>query len=381
MQIINHSLEFYIMKILQVTHLFPPATGGIENYTLNLASELCAMGNGLTVFTSALPNTAKEETINEIKIRRFFSFAVPIFSSVRFSPGMFLAMLQSDADIFASHGYGSLMPFFTAIAAWIKRKPFIFTLHGYPKLTGFAGFFQTFYRLFIASIFLRIAKKVIIVSSVSIKDIEKEVDKKKIVYIPCGVKNEDFECKKNTIAKNVISYIGRLDSYKGIDLLISAFANLNRKFPELTLNIIGKDEGIKTELQKQAKELKIENRISFKEVPHSQIKEEYCKSLAIILASKYEGFPLIWLEAVASTRPMFSTPVGDYKIFYEKVYSKNADLFIFSDQKELEKKLTYFLENQNQFDTICEDARKNLSREYSWEKIATDILEIYKVVL
>ncbi|MEK6982278.1 MAG: glycosyltransferase family 4 protein [Candidatus Micrarchaeota archaeon] len=366
------------MKILQVTHLFPPATGGIENYTLNLSSELCALGNELTVFTSALPNTSKEEKINGITVRRFFSFAAPVFSSVRFSPGMFLAMLKSDADIFSSHGYGSLMPFFTAIAAWIKRKPFVFTLHGYPKLNGFSGVFQSFYRLFIASIFLRIAKKVIVVSNVSIKDIEKEVDKSKLIHIPCGVDIDKFNCPSFD-NNRTISYIGRLDEYKGIDLLISTFAKFSTKFEEeIKLNIIGKDEGIKEGLVKLTKELNIQDSVSFKEVPYKEIVKEYCNSLAIALPSKYEGFPLVWLEAVASERPIFSTRVGDYEVFYNKIYGKNAELFLFKDETELEKKLMYFLENREKFIQIVKQAKSNLTKEYSWDKIAKDVLEVYK---
>ena len=124
-------LEYFtLMKIAQVAHLFPPATGGIEHHVYHLSKELSNLKNDVTVYTTMVPGAKKEEKMDGIRVRRFRSLNFPLFSSVRFAPGMFFSLLSSDADVFASHGYGSLMPYIASIAAFLKRKPFIFTLHG-----------------------------------------------------------------------------------------------------------------------------------------------------------------------------------------------------------------------------------------------------------
>ncbi|MCK4319959.1 glycosyltransferase family 4 protein [Candidatus Micrarchaeota archaeon] len=363
------------MKIAQVVHLFYPATGGIEHHVFHIARELAKKGNDVQVFTSLLEGTKKEEEMDGINIRRYWSLNFPLFSSVRFSPFLFCELLKADVDVYASHGYGSLMPLIASLAAFIKRKPFIFTLHGYPNLKGKKRVFQWFYKYFIASIFLRIAKKVIVVSKSSIPLIEKEVDKDKIVYIANGINEKEFLCK-SFLEKNVISYIGRLDEDKGIDRLIKAFAFVKRQFPKLQLLICGKDEGIKSKLEGLANELKVE--AIFTEVPYSRIKEIYCRSKMVVLPSRYEGFSLVWLEAMASGRPMFSTPVGDAPILFDQAYGKEKWKFLFRNEVELAERLKYFLVNEKQMKKTVEKAEYIVKEEYSWENVALITKKTYE---
>ncbi|MFA6530926.1 MAG: glycosyltransferase family 4 protein [Candidatus Micrarchaeia archaeon] len=382
------------MKIAQVAHLFPPATGGIEHHTYEISKELASSGwnagrndakNEVTVFTSSVLNSKKEEMIEGFKVRRFFSINLPVFSSVRFAPMLFPALLFGDFDIYCSHGYGSFMPFFTSIAAWIRRKPFVFTLHGYPKLAGFSGFFQSIYKIFCASVFLRIASRVIVVSKASINDIAQEVDGRKIVYIPNGIEADEFG--KNDggkpfgsfETKNKITYVGRLDEYKGVDVLIRAFAKIKKEYPKLDLVIAGRDEGIKKDLE--ALSTQTGANATFVDVPRSEIGRIYAESKAIVLPSKYEGFSLVWLEAIASGRPMFSTPVGDAEHLFSQVYGGNEAKFIFGNEDELVQKLSYFLFNEKEFVPIVSKAQDICRKEYSWRKVAEQTMEVYKEVV
>jgi len=363
------------MRIAQVAHLFPPATGGIEHHVYHLSKELSNLKNEVTVYTTMVPGAKKEEKMDGIKVRRFSSLNFPLFSSVRFAPGMFFSLLSSDAEVFASHGYGSVMPLITSIAALLKRKPFVFTLHGYPKLKGKKKFFQLFYKYFFASIFLRIAKKVIVVSRASIQDIRGEVDEKKLIYIPNGIDTEIFTFQPPE-GKNAITYVGRLDEYKGVDTLVRAYAKIKKDFPDTELWVVGKDEGIKEGLQKLANSLGV--KIHFSEVPYEEMSKVYSDSAAVILPSKYEGFSLVWLEAMASGRPMFSTPVGDAPALFEQVYGKSAEDFLFKDEEELVKKLTNYLKDPQKHHKVIERAEYIVKEEYSWENVARLTLNTYK---
>lgn len=364
------------MKILHACHLYPPAMGGIEHHVYQLSKELAKSGHSVEVFTSKFGTSTNNEVSGGVFVRRFFSITAPFFSSLRFSPSMFLALLKSDADVFCSHGYGSPVPLFVSIAALLKGKPFIFTLHGYPKLKGFGKLLQLFYRFFFASIYLRIAKKVIIVSKISEKDILGEVDQSKIVYVPNGIDTSNYT--QSPLPKDrTISYVGRLDKYKGIDVLVRSFAKLRKKYSDLKLSIVGKDEDMKAELVSLTSSLSISDSISFSQVPYSEVQNVYHSSFAIVLPSLYEGFPLIWLEAVASGRPMFSTKVGDYQYFYSTVYGSSIDLFLFESEDDLVKKLSAFLDNPKKFEPILASARERLLREFSWSKVTKDTIEVY----
>jgi len=359
------------MRIVQVVHSFYPSVGGIENHTFELARQL-SKDNDIVVYTTG--KERKDEKLDDFTVRRFTTFRFPFFSSVNFSPGLLIALIRDNGEIFHSHGFGSLMPYFTSIIAAIKRTPFVFTLHGYPRQRGALAIFQKIYEIFFGPIFLWKASRVISVSTIIPPELKRYG--KKIVYIPNGVPGK-FACDSGTSDKKAITYIGRLDKDKNIPLLIRGFARLSND--ELQLRICGKDEGAKPELEKLANDLNVE--VEFTETPYERIGEIYCDSKAIVLPSRYEGFPLIWLESIACSRPIFSTRVGDYRHFFFSVFGNDAERFLFDDERELEEKLSEFLDNEKEYGAIIRNAREKLMAEYDWMNVAKKIVELYKTVL
>ena len=371
------------MKIVQVVHAFPPDIGGIESHVFYLSREMVKNGHDVTVITTKTKGAGKNETVDGVKVIRYFALPLPIFSSVRFIPFLPLRLALMDADIYHSHGYGSTQPFFTSLAAFITNRPFIFTVHGYPKLKGFGGLMKWFYTNFPARVFLRIARKIITVTDATIPDIEPEVSKEKITTIPNGVDFEKFKPSKKLPAldSNVIAYIGRFDAYKGIDTLVRAFAIVKKKIPSAELRLIGRDEGIVNSLKKLAGELCVD--IVFSEANPKEMPKIYARLSAVILPSKYEGLSLVLLEAIASGRPMLSTPVGASPKLFSEVYGSDAKKMLFEIENscELAGKILNVLGNKKEFEEICARARKGLMASYSWEASAEKTLLVYEGAL
>ncbi len=366
------------MRILQTVHSFPPSQGGPEHHVYHISKELVEIGNDVTVITSRESGTKAEEKIAGINVKRFHSFDISLFSSARFPITSFFAMLKENPDIYASHGYGSIMPLFASIAALIKRKPFVFTVHGYPEVRGRKRIFYHFYRFFIAPVFLRIAKKVIVVSRSAPSLLEKEVDKEKIIYIPNGIEGR-FDCELNFGDKSKILYVGKVNEDKGIDVLMRAFSRLKDKYPNLTLKIVGKDDGAKSKLETLARSLDIHP--IFSTVPYEKMPSIYAESKAVILPSRYEGLSLVWLEAMSSGRPMFSTPVGEAGNLFDQAYDKDKELFLFRDEDELAGKLMEFLDNQEKYKKMVERAKYTVKEEYSWKNVASQTRAVYEEIL
>lgn len=367
------------MKIVQVVHAFPPDIGGIESHVLNLSRELVKKGHDVTVVTSKTKGATANENIDGMQVIRYTSISLPLFSSVKIIPCLTPRLMLLDADVYHSHGYGSTQPFFTSLATLFKRKPFVFTLHGYPRLKGISGLFKWFYSNIPARVFLSIASAVITVTDATIPDIRREVDNKKIVSIPNGVDFSRFRPAAGPQTKT-IAYIGRFDAYKGIDTLIRSFSIIKKKHPDSKLVLIGKDEGVLASLRALASELNID--FEHIEAKPEQMPELYKQLSVVVLPSKYEGLSLVILETIASGRPMLSTPVGAAPTVFSQVYKEEAGKFLFDieDHLQLADKLSDILANTQRYEKICAAARERLMQSYSWSSAAEKTIQVYEKV-
>jgi glycosyltransferase involved in cell wall biosynthesis len=391
------------MKIVQAVHSFPPKIGGVERHAYELCRNLAQMGHTVIVHTSGggegsgagnpkSPSGKQEdagggapaskasalkrgEGGGQFLIKRHWGLRFPFFSSVVLVPFLALRLAAEDADIYVSHGYGSLMPFCTAIAAIVKRKPFVFTVHGYPRLNGLGRVAVWIYRNTLARAILGAASGVIVVSRESKKCLANEVDMGKVLYIPNGVDTKAFSCPPFSEGE-YISYVGRLDKDKQVGMLINAVSRMKRREKVL---IAGNDEGQRPGLIEHARNRRVD--AEFTEVEPEDAPSIYCYSKAIVLPSRYEGFSLVWLEAMASGRPIFSTPVGQATELFREAYGKHAEKFLFPDERGLTERLDYFIENEKEFVPIVQKAREIVEKEYSWARMSEKTLEVYEAAL
>jgi glycosyltransferase involved in cell wall biosynthesis len=102
----------------------------------------------------------------------------------------------------------------------------------------------------------------------------------------------------------VLVAAGRLDPEKGFDLLIDAFALLDRA--ELHLVILGEGP-LEADLKRRAKTSGADERIHFAGFQANPF-AWFARANAFVLSSHYEGFPNVVLEALACGTPVIATP-------------------------------------------------------------------------
>ncbi|MBD3389932.1 glycosyltransferase [Candidatus Micrarchaeota archaeon] len=358
------------MKITQAVHSFPPEIGGVERHTYELSGYLSKMGEDVVVHT-----TVESKKQEKFAVKSHWGLRFPFFSSVIWVPFLGLKLAMEDTDVYVSHGYGSLMPFCTALASIITGKPFVFTVHGYPQLSGLGRIAQWIYRNTVARVVLWRAKKIIVVSREAKYFLQGQTNKNKLVYIPNGVDTNEFQCPPFTEGE-YITYVGRLDKDKRVGMLINAMGKMGKKEKLL---VAGNDEGERPGLVELAENLGVD--AEFTRVEPEEMPRVYCYSKAIVLPSRYEGFSLVWLEAMASGRPMFSTPVGQAPELFREVYGENAEKFLFPDEEGLINRLNYFIENEEEFAEIVERAQEVVKEKYSWKAMAEKTLKVYESVV
>jgi GalNAc-alpha-(1->4)-GalNAc-alpha-(1->3)-diNAcBac-PP-undecaprenol alpha-1,4-N-acetyl-D-galactosaminyltransferase len=141
--------------------------------------------------------------------------------------------------------------------------------------------------------------------------------KKEAIHVIPNPISEQF-CKNGKLkpernGHRVIA-IGRLEAQKGFDMLLRAFAQCAQEHPGWTLNIIG-DGSERDRLQALAVVLHIDDRVSWALVVKEPERELHRSDL-FVLSSRYEGLPMVLLEAMACGLPVvsFDCPSGPREI-------------------------------------------------------------------
>ncbi len=125
---------------------------------------------------------------------------------------------------------------------------------------------------------------------------------KNIVQIYNPVYTE--QTKEAQLTNNVAIAVGKLDPQKGFDMLIDCWKQISEKNPSWILNIWGQGE-LKEYLQKKIMLVNLEHKV-FLKGSSSEIHKHYLDSSLLLMTSRFEGFPMVLLEALSCGLPIIA---------------------------------------------------------------------------
>jgi len=288
----------------------------------------------------------------------------------------------------------------------IIRRPnlkTIVTIHdlGAEFLPGFHTFFGREYLLFSTKYAVKNATALIAVSWATKKDLIEKLgaDSEKIFVIHEGVDHERFKIqsekgrvdkvlKKYKICQPYFLFVGTIQPRKNIEKLIQAFALIVKgrmpskiKYPKsyspssLQLIIVGKRGWLAEEIYRAPKKFGVEGKVRFLGyVDSSDLPAIYSGCLAFVLPSLFEGFGLPVLEAMACGAPVILSKTSSLT-----EVGGNAALYISpNDVNQLADSMYKVLDP----DLREKIAAKSLiqAKKFSWEKCATQTLEVFEKV-
>ena len=199
---------------------------------------------------------------------------------------------------------------------------------------------------------------------------------KKSAIIFNEVADSFFETSRNS-SDNIIT-IGRLNKQKNQVLLIDAFAEVSKKYPDEKLLIYG-EGNLKEFLEKEIERQNLSNRV-FLMGTTDRVPEVLSKAKMFVLTSDYEGMPNVLLEAMAVGVPCISTdcPCGGPRTVIES--GKNGLIISVNSKNELIKQMEYMLANPNIANKMGITAKKDAERFRpdnvfkEWEHYIQDLL-------
>ena len=104
--------------------------------------------------------------------------------------------------------------------------------------------------------------------------------------------------------------VGRYVYQKGFDLLLQAWSKIEKLYPDWQLVIFG--DGDRTPYENQMKALGIDDNRCHLNGPTSNVQHEYINSSIFVFSSRFEGFGMVLVEAMACGLPVvsFDCPCG-----------------------------------------------------------------------
>ncbi len=173
---------------------------------------------------------------------------------------------------------------------------------------------------------------------------------------------------KNTyrFENNTFLFVGRLNYQKNIADLIRAWALVEKTLPNWKLCIVGAGE-LDRDLKKQAEELCL-TQVEF--VGQADSVDSYYRSAScLILSSKFEGFPMVILEAQSYGLPVISydCKTGPRELIEDGV---NGYLVEMDDYMALARKMIEFANNKEIANKMSEEAKSIISQ-YDLETITS----------
>lgn len=200
----------------------------------------------------------------------------------------------------------------------------------------------------------------------------KELNKIKVINNPLPFFPEErSECS----SKKVIA-VGRYAYQKGFDLLIKSWKVVALKHPDWELHIYGGGE--RDEFIKKTVELDIHNSC-FMESAVNNINDKYLDSSIFVLSSRYEGFGMVIIEAMACGVPAisFTCPSGPRDIIKDGI---DGLLVENGNTKELANKICYLIENEEIRKEMGKQAKINVER-FKIENIALQWQELFESLI
>jgi glycosyltransferase involved in cell wall biosynthesis len=108
----------------------------------------------------------------------------------------------------------------------------------------------------------------------------------------------------------VVMFVGVLESYKGVDVLLHAWADVVKQVPQARLRLVG-EGNLRANLIRLTQELDVSASVEFLgRIPREQMPSMFDSARMLVLPSRSEGLGLVVIEAMARGRPIVATAVG-----------------------------------------------------------------------
>ncbi|MCP2500544.1 MAG: glycosyltransferase family 4 protein [Deltaproteobacteria bacterium] len=368
------------MRVAEIVSIYPPLHGGMGYVCHHNARLLAQRGHDVTVFT--LDHGVPQGWVDS-----------PGFGVVRLRA----TLLHGDGGVVPSlyrriSGFDAIhlhYPFYGGgeyvwLASVLRGQRYLLTYHmdvhgNTPFKRAAIGFYEPL-------LGRRILRRAFRVGAVSRAHIESSraagvVPPERVVEIPNGVDTERFQPRTKDhdlmeryglAGKTVALFVGNLQPFKRLDLLIEAIAAIDN--PNLVLMVVGGGYG-EDRYKAQVRDLGIGHRVVFAgpKNPEEDLPAHYALGDFLVLPSTHsESFGLVVLEAMASGKPVVVSSLPGPAALVDD--GRDGLISRLGDVEDMRTKIASLARDIPMREKMGKRAREKTVEKYRWERIG-EILE------
>lgn len=383
------------MKLVEIVAVYPPYRGGIGTVAQDNVKMAADEGWDVTVCTPSYHGQYRRMSVdsNGTQINIIPIPPLVSYGNAAVIPGIISYIMKADCVHVHYPFLGT--DILAALASRILGKRLIVTYH--MDLAGkgiFKWIFSRYTTLFLP-IIVSCADRILVTSmDYAVESrIKKylERDREKYTVMPCAVdtvrftpsgKNRELLTQYGlTKDHTVILFVGGLDSahyFKGVDLLIDAFAFIAPNIPQTHLIIVG-DGNLRKSYEQHAARTSLSDRIHFAgSVSDDDLPCYYASADVTVLPSldASEAFGIALIESMACGTPVISSHTRGVR----SVVRDGSDGILISpgSQQELVQALAALLSDGKRRMQMGDASRNRIIEHYSYDRVKKIFQEILK---
>jgi glycosyltransferase involved in cell wall biosynthesis len=378
-----------------ISSTFLPQTGGVEIQLRGLSAALRRAGCPIEILTRHLGVGPLNEEVEGVPVHRLrpLQFGRAAASLAFVARGLlWLMRRRSRFEIFHCHQAYSA----TTLGVLAKRLLAGVRVVVKPSTSGLLSEMAAVTRglplAFLRRSLLRDVDAFVAITSEIAGEIEAAgIPGVRIARIPNGVELPDSAAlspearaearrKLGIDWKEVVVYVGRLSSEKGLLVLLEAWKRVSEKRPAAGLLLVG-DGGpvrnVEMEIRARARSLGLDRSVHF--AGHlGDVRPALAAAQIFVLPSFSEGMSNALLEALAFARPAVATDLSGNR----EIVAPDAGLLVPPGSAEpLADALRQLLSSPERAEAMGARARQIIARDFSFPRVAERYRELYQTLL
>ncbi len=371
------------MKVLHVVDAIDPSLGGgIAERTFQLALALHRAGASCTILCTdiGLGEKRQAELTNidlvavPVLVRRFL---IPLISLGR------IKTLVAAADIIHVTGHWSILGTLVCLQAQRLGKPYVYCPAGSLRIFGRSALLKQMYNWLVG-------QRIVLRASccLSITELEKQqfseygVPDARIALLPNGVYLDPTKIARPQVFRDryglgdqkIMLFLGRMNSIKGPDLLLDAFASTPEIQHEVRLVFAGPHGPLSESLRAAVERAGLAEAVIFIGFLEGQNKQDALAAAdLLVVPSRQEAMSLVALEAGLCATPVLLTD----QCGFDEVEKIGGGLIVKADAQALAAGIRTMLKDPQSLHASGERLQELVLSRYTWDSLTQGALALY----